>query len=119
VMVLLDDAELVQSSFNFQKMLQIMDTNQLMVASPRVQGAHCPTMHRNNKFDVHALDKAVGHESEVVEIFATLFTLDGWGCWHEMMDPENNPYGWGYDYVSSIIISSLLINNLEQPVYQS
>lgn len=106
VMVLLDDAELVQSSFNFKTILEIMDTNQLMVTSPRVQGAHCPTMHRNQKFDVHspalAQAHAVGHESEVVEIFATIFTLTGWGCWHDMMDPENNPYGWGYDYVSMI-----------------
>ena len=99
VMILLDDIELVQSSFSFKKMLHIMDSKQLMVASPRVEGAHCPTMHRNQKFNVRSLDHAVGHESEVVEIFATVFTLEGWGCWHDMMDPENNPYGWGYDYV--------------------
>jgi hypothetical protein len=100
VMILLDDVELVQSSFNFKRLLQIMDSERLMVASPRVEGAHCPTMHRNTKFDIQSLDNAVGHESEVVEIFASVFTMDGWGCWHDMMDPENNPYGWGYDYVS-------------------
>ena len=91
VMVLLDDVELVHSAFDFKRILDIMDENKLMVASPRVEGAHCPTMHRNLKFNVNSIDGAVGHESEVVEIFSTLFTLDAWRCWHEMMDPENNP----------------------------
>lgn len=72
IMILLDDVELEQSSFSFQTILRIMDTNGLMVASPRVEGAHCPTMHRNQEYNVPSLPNAVGHESEVKEEITTV-----------------------------------------------
>ena len=34
----------------------------------------------------------------ILEIFATVFTLSGWDCWFNMVDPMINVAGWGYDF---------------------
>ena len=27
-----------------------------------------------------------------------MFTLDAWRCWYDLLEPEVNDAGWGYDY---------------------
>ena len=40
----------------------------------------------------------VGFKAEAIEIFATLFTIEAWHCWYNLLDPIVNDAGWGYDY---------------------
>lgn len=44
-------------------------------------------------------DYSVGHRVHIIEIFATVFTLDAWRCWYSLLDPVVNSAGWGYEKV--------------------
>lgn len=80
-----------------------MTRNNLSVVSPGIINAtmtstrpYQPTKAlKNHRFGA-SLYK-IGHSCEVIEIFATIFTLDAWKCWWNMLQPNLNPSGWGYD----------------------
>jgi hypothetical protein len=93
VFVLLDDVEL-KPSFKLNETLDIMTRNRLFVASPAIDGT---LMWATKVHDYGHKDYAVGHRVHIIEIFATIFTLDGWRCWHDFLDPVVNSAGWGYE----------------------
>lgn len=98
VLLLLDDVVL-HENYNLNKMIHVMNRNNLTVASPAVHAAKYWTT-RKHKFDHDLYD--IGHVTNTLEIFAALFTIEGWKCWYDMMDPTINAAGWGYDeYIQS------------------
>ena len=98
VLLLLDDITL-HDNYNLNKMIHVMNTNNLTVASPAVHFAKYWTT-KKHIFNHDLYD--VGHISESLEIFAALFTIEGWKCWYDMVEPALNAAGWGYDaYIQS------------------
>lgn len=93
VLVLLDDVEL-KPSFSLPTAIDIMARNNLSVSSPAIEG----TLMWATKVHVYNHnDYKVGHRVHIIEIFATLFNLDGWKCFWEILDPQVNSAGWGYE----------------------
>jgi hypothetical protein len=105
VMILLDDIQLPYT-FRLSDMMSIMTRNNLSVISPTIIGAtypattctFCKPRLRTEKGKTSKLsDMRVGHKVEVIEIFATLFTLSAWRCWWDLLQPRLNSIGWAYD----------------------
>jgi hypothetical protein len=86
--------------YSMTKLMVIMERNNLSVISPGIQRASM-TSTVYYMVDPWA-PNGIGHHVRAVEVFATVFTLDAWSCWWDMMQPRVNPAGWGYDlcYVS-------------------
>jgi hypothetical protein len=100
VMVLLDDVEL-EDSFQLIGMLEIMQRHNLSVASPCIRGAALGATSSmdspaRRSFHMKPVYK-VGHYSQVIEVFSTIFTVEGWHCFWSLVDPTLNQAGWGYD----------------------
>ena len=39
----------------------------------------------------------VGRKMGFIEIFSMMFTISAWGCFYDLMNPNANSLGWGYD----------------------
>eukprot|EP00602_Paraphysomonas_sp_CaronLab_P001445 CAMPEP_0185027618 /NCGR_PEP_ID=MMETSP1103-20130426/12880_1 /TAXON_ID=36769 /ORGANISM="Paraphysomonas bandaiensis, Strain Caron Lab Isolate" /LENGTH=294 /DNA_ID=CAMNT_0027561711 /DNA_START=66 /DNA_END=950 /DNA_ORIENTATION=- len=102
VMVLLDDVELGRH-FSLDTLLDAMKRNSLAVATPAVTGA---AVHSITPYEPKPVPKfrqkfrpnyKVGHTVKVMEVFATMFTLQAWKCWWLLLEPKLNSLGWYYD----------------------
>lgn len=40
---------------------------------------------------------SLGTTTRVIEVFATLFTAQAWACFWDLLEPQWNAAGWGYD----------------------
>lgn len=101
VFILLDDCKLlpVDNSFPLQQFLQVMHKNKLTVASPRVIAANVgggqqfrTIMQREPQLG------SIGFVSVFVELFAWITTPKAYQALWELLYPDINPYGWGYDF---------------------
>lgn len=122
VMLLLDDVEL-GSKFEFITMFDAMFRNDLSVVSPAILGAHQGAVTPRSSFSKkyhHGLRYKVGHFVDVIEIFATIFTLKAWKCFWDLVDPKINSSGWGYDlYLSDYCKNKFNIQNFSLGVIDS
>lgn len=105
VMILLDDIQLPYT-FRLGELMNVMIRNNLSVISPTIIGAtypattcvFCRPRLRTDKGKVTKVSALhTGHKTQVIEIFATLFTLSAWSCWWNLLQPSLNSVGWGYD----------------------
>ncbi len=102
VFLLLDDVEL-DDSFKLIELLSTMQRNNLSVASPAIFGSVMGSTVWNSNSTTHRQFPnmykrfKIGHQVEVIEFFATLFTLQTWKCLWSIVDPTINSAGWGYD----------------------
>ena len=105
VMVLLDDLQL-PFTFRLDNMMAIMNRNNLSVISPTIIGATYPSttcsfckprLRSDNAQTIPATYLRVGHQVDVIEIFAAMFTMPAWDCWWRLLQPSLNSIGWGYD----------------------
>lgn len=93
VMILLDDVDL-EPSFVLHEFLAIMERNKLSIASPAMHGAQHWT---TKAHDYDHKDYAIGHQTHTIEVFATVFTMEGYNCFYSMVEPMVNSVGWAYD----------------------
>ena len=109
VFVLLDDCELQASlgttnsssskgEFDIDRILAVMETNKLTVASPFVSGANKGGGQQfRNIMQTPAQPNTEGYVSTFLELFAWVMTIPAYeALWH-LLYPSINPYGWGYD----------------------
>jgi hypothetical protein len=118
VLILLDDAQL---SYNYRLdvLLNLMQKYSLSAISPSVINAVYPSTscsfcnprfktklpsflqtstHPINRFPpLNDSPPPIGYTTDVIEMFATLFTLRAWRCFHSMLQPAFNSAGWSYD----------------------
>lgn len=104
IFVLLDDCKLMTSSssllsFELDRMINIMDKNELTIASPMVVGANKgggqafrSIMYREAQAGTE------GYVSVFVELFAWIMTVPAYHALWDLLYPSVNPYGWGYDF---------------------
>jgi hypothetical protein len=85
--------------FNLDRILRIMVTNKLTVASPMVMGANTGG---GQKFRTimqrEPLPNTEGYISNFVEIFAWVVTVPAYTALWDLLYPTINPFGWGYDF---------------------
>jgi hypothetical protein len=87
------------SSFRLHRLLGVMRRNGLSVASPAIQHA---SMSSTTPYKYSARSKqfrmpplyTIGATVKSIEIFATLFTLQAWSCFWDMVEPRWNAAGW-------------------------
>lgn len=96
VMILLDDVKL-HSNYNLDYALQLMVRNNLTIVQPAVHGAKFFTTRYHSRAEYKNDEYYIGHTVEMAETFATVFTLNAWECWFNMINPLINSAGWGYD----------------------
>lgn len=119
VLILLDDAQL---SYNYRLdiLLNLMQRYSLSAISPSVINAAYPSTScsfcnsrlrtKRPSFlqtSTHPINRLpqrndsppppIGYTTDVIETFATLFTLRAWRCFHSMLQPALNSAGWSYD----------------------
>lgn len=108
VFILLDDCKLLpdassiqesQPSFNLQRILNIMEYNNLTIASPRVVGANVGGGQAfRTIMQAKPQPGTEGYVSTFVEWFAWVMTFQAYEALWELLCPHVNPYGWGYDF---------------------
>ena len=100
VFVLLDDCELRGDGgyFDIDRILAVMEANELTLASPYVAGANKGGGQQfRNIMQTPAIAGTEGYVSTFVEMFAWVMTIPAYeALWH-LLCPSVNPYGWGYD----------------------
>lgn len=116
VFILLDDIELYHmytptiEQFTLQKMISLMQSNQLTVLSPRVinsnrGGGQDFRLIMQKKLDnistatgSSSADGIVGYSTCYLELFAWLMTATAYEAFWQLHYPSINPYGWGHDF---------------------
>lgn len=109
VFVLLDDCKLLpdpdsvvpgsEPAFNLQRMLDIMEHNNLTLASPRVLGANVGGGQAfRTLMQAKPQPGTEGYSAIFVEWFAWLLTIRAYEAFWELLCPHVQPYGWGYDF---------------------
>ena len=114
VFVLLDDCKLLSdldgpsninnineraASFNLQRMLSVMEWNNLTIASPRVLGANTGGGQAFRTLMQQPPQPGTeGYAAVFVEWFAWLMTFSAYEAFWELLCPYVQPYGWGYDF---------------------
>jgi hypothetical protein len=101
IMVLHEQVGL-SSTFNITQILRIMDTNDLQVVSPTVVR---PWLNSSAAAEGEAEEsgasipgvKGIGHFTEVVELYAAVFTAAAWACQWDIIDPGVNPWAVGVE----------------------
>jgi hypothetical protein len=122
VLILLDDAQL---SYNYRLdvLLHLMQRYSLSAISPSVINAVYPStscsfcnprlrtkLPPSLQTSIHPINRPpplppqpidslppIGYTTDAIEMFATLFTLRAWRCFHSMLQPAFNSAGWSYD----------------------
>lgn len=126
VMIFLDDCKIQDAqTFNLARILQVMEQQNLTVASPMVR-KHTVSQHINSRnfsmliisiffyfYQIVGANKGVGFRkimqtpplpgsegfvSTFVEIFVMVMTMPAYTALWELFCPEINPYAWGYDF---------------------
>ena len=114
VFVLLDDCQLQPSQessqidrhrsgsgvgeFDIDRILAVMETNELTVASPFVSGANKGGGQQfRNIMQTPAQSNTEGYVSTFLELFAWIMTMPAYEALWQLLYPSINPYGWGYD----------------------
>ena len=92
VFMLLDDVKLHEDSFDIDHMIDIVKRNNVTFASPFIYGTVSA-----RRAMVHKPENAVGFETHYIEIYAILMTTAAYTAFWELVDPLNNPCGWGPD----------------------
>lgn len=87
-----DDLDINQ--FDYEKFLQIMERNTLDMAQPALTHyslrAHILTLRHSNP---------VGRFTDLVELMAMVSTNAAWNRYWQMLEPEWNFWGWGYNHL--------------------
>lgn len=95
VFFVLDDVALPTSYFSLRRFVAIAEYNNLTLATPSVYNAHFEANHPRN---LSMMTRGcVGRRLLRFEFFALAFRPSVWRCFYNMMDPEINSIGWGYD----------------------
>jgi len=85
-----DDLDIL--SFDLESFLSVMIRHRLEVAQPALG---------RNSYYIHAMTlERAGYEArltDAVEIMAQVFRLDAWKRFWNMLEPDWNHWGWGYD----------------------
>ena len=100
VFLCLDDVALDSHSFNITTMLNIMDYNDLQLASPSVQDANIgPTKNSYTKFNasIGPSPPIYGVEVDVIEIHAVVYNQIGWEAFWDLASPKYNSRGVGFE----------------------
>ena len=100
IFLCLDDVALDGNFFNITTMLNIMDYNNLQLASPSVQDANIgPTKNSFTKFNatLGPSPPVYGVEVDVIEIHAVVFNLIGWEAFWDLASPKYNSRGVGFE----------------------
>lgn len=101
IFILFDDCKLESRrtpQFPLQYILQVMQFNNLTVASPRVMGANVGGGQAfRTIMQVTSQPGTIGYISSFVEMFAWVMTPTAYRALWELLYPSINPYGWGYD----------------------
>jgi len=113
IFVLLDDCRITSTeNFDLLSMIAIMEENKLSMASPRVVNAN---KGGGQKFrDIMQAPPPAhspGYVSSFIEVFAVIMTHDGYQALWELLCPEINPYGWGYDMWYHNYAKSRILNH--------
>lgn len=104
VFILFDDCKLTSSSqdsliWDLDKLLDVMAFNRLNVASPRVENANKGGGQDFRKIMfADPVEGIEGYVSVFVEMFAWVMKVEAYESLWELLLPEVNPYGWGYDF---------------------
>eukprot|EP00122_Pirum_gemmata_P021622 Pgem_evm1s20130 len=99
IFILLDDLFLLQNGPNavdLTKAVLKMQTYNIDIFSPRVYGSTYEHMYS----DLHKDGSDCLHEVQVLEIFATIYTMEMWRCMYHYFEPQNEG-GWCYDRCAS------------------
>lgn len=88
--------------FDLQKFLRIMERNHLTLASPHVLGAMRPGKSGTGKYraalsEPYVQQNTVGCLAPFLELFVYIMTAEAYSALWDLVLPEINPYGWGYD----------------------
>jgi len=119
VFVWMDDLDILD--FDPQNFLQIVRGNKIEVAHPSLS-ADSVISHR---VMVHQSD-TVGRYTDFIEQMAFVFRGDLWQRFWELIAPDRNPWGWGYDEVAysycrfrkMAVIDAEVIKHLRKGTYQ-
>ena len=101
IFILLDDCELMGTPyFDLDKILYLMESNSLTVASPFVQLQFVVGggQQFRNILQTERQPGTEGYSSVYVEIFAWVMTVPAYEALWRLLCPSINPFGWGYDF---------------------
>ena len=85
--------DIVLTKLNFQEMFDIMDKNKLDVASPALTNDSLYF----HQYMVNKPSYEVGRLSEFAEFFLICFNSKTYCDFHQILEPSQTNWGWGYD----------------------
>ena len=112
VFVLLDDCQLqpteessqiggykaAEGEFDIDRIINVMETNMLTVASPFISGANKGGGQEFRQImQTPAQPSTEGYVTTFLELFAWVMTMPAYEALWKLLYPSVNPYGWGYD----------------------
>lgn len=86
-----DDVDI--KDFHVEHFLNIMRKNELSVAQPALASGE----NASYGITIHHPSYTNGRFTDFVEIMIPVFRRDAWVKWWDMLEPEWNFWGWGYD----------------------
>lgn len=101
VFLLLDDCRIcaVPPCVELEKLITLMQHNELSLASPRVIGAlSAKGQPFRDDLQRLAVPGTAGYLPLFIEMFVWMMTPLAYECLWELLQPQVNPYGWGYDF---------------------
>ncbi len=99
VFILLDDCKLDYNHFDLSKMMNIMTINSLTVASARIINANKGGGQQFRLImQAEPIKGTEGYVTSFIEFFACIMTIPAYNALWELLYPDVNPYGWGYDF---------------------
>lgn len=96
--ILLDDVSLYVHPFRLNKFLHIMTHNNCTISSPRVIGSTKYGGGGRLFMNEKALYGTAGYVVKFIEMYAWIMTNAAYRALWELLVPEINRHGWGYDY---------------------
>jgi hypothetical protein len=106
VALVLDDVSL-HASFDTTRLIGIMEFNQVSMVSPIIFGGSVGHQAKpiGNYFSdadttplkTESVESSQGRIVDVLEVHALFFTLDGWECFWDIINPKVNGRGTGYE----------------------
>jgi len=87
------DGDIDVGDFSYRDFIDIMRRNNLELAQPSL----APGSYVNHRFTRKDESCRFGRYFDFVEIMAPVFTYEAWVRFWDMLDPEGNYWGYGYD----------------------
>lgn len=122
VMVLNEYIKL-SNSFDLARLMRIMRANNLHVVSPEVVRPWLNSSLASDRDEegtvAVSLGGGVGHFTEVVELYAAVFTASAWACQWDIIDPGVNPWSVGVEQYFYHCCRSAIQPNLRMGIVHS